>query len=132
MFCSCDDLGTENVILINWHDQPEFLPGQVENGACRKQSSHVAKRLGKEMLAEMGRSPWDRTDENRNMSVPDFQGTVKGEACVIGRLLSNFFARIPDMASNSRAERQKQGKKRTGKLHESDCKQLCWYATQCQ
>lgn len=42
VFCSCDDLRTENVILINWHDQPELLLGQVESGACRKQSSHVA------------------------------------------------------------------------------------------
>lgn len=38
VFCNCDDLRTENVILINWHDQPKLLPGQVESGACRKQS----------------------------------------------------------------------------------------------
>lgn len=58
MFCGCNDHRTENVILINWHDWPELLPGQVQSGMCRKQSSHVAK--GKEMPAEGG-SPWDRT-----------------------------------------------------------------------
>lgn len=46
----------------------------------------MAKRLGKEMLAEEGRSPWDRTDDNRNMNASYFQGTVIGEARVTGRL----------------------------------------------
>lgn len=130
VFCSCDDLRTENVILINWHDQPELLPGRVESGARRKQSSHVAKRLGKEMLAEEGRSPWDRTDDNRNMNVSYFQ--VTGEAHVTGRLRPNFFACIPDMVSNSRPERQNQAQKSTGKWHESDCKWFCSYPTQRQ
>lgn len=80
VFCVCDDHRTENIILIIWHDWPELLPGQVERGTCRKQSSHVAKRLGKEMLAEGG-SPWDRTDDNRNRNVSYFQGTVAEEAC---------------------------------------------------
>lgn len=61
--------------------------------------------LGKETLAEEGRSPWDGTDDNRNTNVCYFQGTVTGEACVTGRLWPNFFACIPDMVSNSRPER---------------------------
>lgn len=69
MFRGCDDHRTENVILINWHDWPELLPGQVESGTCRKQSSHVAKE--KEMLDEGG-SPWDRRDDNRNRNVSYF------------------------------------------------------------
>ena len=109
-----------------------FLPGQVESGACRKQSSHVAKRLGKEMLAEVGRSPRDRTHDNRNMNASYFQHTVIGEARVTGRLWPNFFACIPNMVSNSRPERQKQAQKSTEKWHKSDCKCFCPYTTQWQ
>lgn len=130
VFCSCDDLRTENVILINWHDQPELLPGQVESGARRKQSRHVAERPGKEMLAEEGSSPWDRTDDNGNMNASYFQGTVTEEARATGRLWANFFACIPDMVSNSRPERQKQAEKCTEKWHRSDCKCFCLYPTQ--
>lgn len=105
MFCGCDDHRTENVILINWHDQPELLPGQVESGTCRKQSSHVAK--GKEMLAEGG-SPWDRTDDKRNRNVSYFQGTViEEEACVLGRLWPNFFACIPGKLCQTAGQRDK-------------------------
>lgn len=129
VFC-CDYLRTENVILINWHDQPELLPGQVESGARTKQSIHVAERLGKEMLAEEGRSPWDRTDDNRNMNASHFQATVIGEACVTGSLWPNFFACIPDTVSNSRPDRQKQAENSTEKWHESDCKWFCPYPTQ--
>lgn len=74
----------------------------------------VAKRLGKEMLAEGG-SPWDRRDDNRNRNVFYFQGTVIEEACVTGRLWPNFFACIPGKLSNSRPERQKQAQKNTEK-----------------
>lgn len=77
----------------------------MESRACRKQSSHVAKRLGKEMLAEVGRSPWDRRDDNRNMKASYFQGTITGEASVTGRLWPNVFACIPDVVLNSRPEK---------------------------
>lgn len=127
VFCSCNDLRTENVIVINWHDQSELLPGQVESGACRKQSSHVAKRLGKEMPAEEGRNPWDRIDDNRSMNVLYFQGMVIGKAHVTRRLWTNFFAFISEMAPNSRPERQKQAQKSTQKWHEKDCKHFCPY-----
>ena len=89
----------------------------------------MAKRLGKEMLAEEGRSPWDRTDDNRDMNVSYFQGTVIGEARTTGRLWPNFFARIPDTVSNSRPQRHKQAQKSTEKWHERDCKSFCWYTT---
>lgn len=75
LFCSCDNLRAENVILINRHDQPELLPGQMESGTGRK---HVAERLGKEKLAEEGRNPWDRADDSRNTDVFYCQAT---EAC---------------------------------------------------
>lgn len=81
----------------------------MENGACRKRISHAATRLGKEKLAE-GRSPWDRTDDNRNTNVSYFWSTIVEEASVTGRLSSNFFVCIPDMVSNSRAGNKKRHK----------------------
>lgn len=114
MFCGCDDHRTENVILIIWRDWPELLPGQVEKGTCRKQSSHVAKRLGKEMLAEGG-SPWDRTDDIRNRNVSYFQGTVIEEASVTGGLWPNFFACISGKLYQITGQRDKNRHKRTQK-----------------
>lgn len=46
VFCSCNDLRTENVILINWHDQPELLPGQVESGACKEAEQSRGQEAG--------------------------------------------------------------------------------------
>lgn len=65
------------------------------------------------MLAEEGRSPWDRTGDNRNMNASHSQ--VIGEAHVTGRLWPNFFACISDMVSNNRSERQKEAQKSTEK-----------------
>lgn len=112
VFCGCDDRRTENVILINWHDWPELLPGQVESGMCRKQSSHVAK--GKEVLAEGG-SPWDRADDNRNRNVSYFQDTVTEEACDTRELWPNFSACIPAKLCQTAGERDKNRPKRTRK-----------------
>lgn len=72
----------------------------------------VAKRLGKEMLAEGG-SPWDRRDDNRNRNVFYFQGTVIEEACVTGGLWPNFFACIPGKLYQIACQRDKNRHKRT-------------------
>lgn len=112
MFCGCNDHRTENVILINWHDWPELLPGQVQSGMCRKQSSHVAK--GKEMPAEGG-SPWDRTDDNRNSNVPYFQGTVTEEACDKESYVQISLHVFQESCAKQQARETKTGTKEHGK-----------------